>query len=79
MFRRDATYGIQPYAYAVLGGLLSSQCCVIQLALNAMSVGCAGFSALTPYRPAFLAATTAGLVLSHRKYGPFSWLTLVFG
>lgn len=62
--------GLQPYGYAILGGLLSSQCCVIQLALNVMSVGCAGFSALSPYRPAFLAATTASLVLSHRRYDP---------
>eukprot|EP00884_Botryococcus_braunii_P021464 jgi/Botrbrau1/8000/Bobra.384_2s0026.1 len=64
----SATSALQPYAYAVLGGLLSSQCCVIQLALNAMSVGCAGFSVLSPYRPAFLAVTTAGLLYTHRKY-----------
>lgn len=63
----SAVSGLQPYAYAVVGGLLSSQCCIIQLALNAMSVGCAGFSVLSPYRPAFLAATTAGLLYTHRK------------
>ncbi len=50
---------------AVLGGLLSSSCCVLQLALNAASLGCAGFSALTPYRPLFLAATAGGLGLAH--------------
>jgi hypothetical protein len=50
---------------AVLGGLLSSSCCVLQLALNALSFGCAGFSALTPYRPLFLAATAGGLGLAH--------------
>ena len=27
---------------AVAGGLLSSSCCILQLALNALSVGCAG-------------------------------------
>ncbi|KAG0267518.1 hypothetical protein BGZ95_002830 [Linnemannia exigua] len=43
------------YIMAVILGLLSSSCCLIQLALNLMSVGCAGFSILTPYRPLFLA------------------------
>jgi hypothetical protein len=60
--------GLQPYAYAVVGGLLSSSCCVIQLALNAMSVGCAGFSVLTPYRPSLIAVTALGLAYSHQKY-----------
>ena len=37
-------------------GLLSSACCLIQLILNALSVGCAGFNtALGPVRPYFLA------------------------
>lgn len=36
--------------------LLSSSCCVLQLALNLLSVGCAGFNAvLGPTRPLFLA------------------------
>lgn len=50
---------------AVLGGLLSSSCCVLQLFLNALSVGCAGFSALTPYRPLFLALTASSLGATH--------------
>ena len=37
-------------------GLLSSACCLFQVILNAMSVGCAGFNTvLGPFRPYFLA------------------------
>lgn len=39
------------------GGLLSSSCCLLQLALNFTPVGCAGFSVLTPYRHYFRAVT----------------------
>ena len=39
-------------------GLLSSSCCALQLALNAFSVGCAGFNTyLGPARPFLLALT----------------------
>lgn len=39
-------------------GLLSSSCCMLQLILNAFSVGCAGFNTvLGPVRPYFLAMT----------------------
>jgi copper chaperone CopZ len=39
-------------------GLLSSSCCVLQLILNALSFGCAGFNnVLGPLRPMFLALT----------------------
>jgi hypothetical protein len=44
---------------ALTGGLLSSSCCVIQLVLNYTSIGCAGFSALTPYKHVFRAITGA--------------------
>lgn len=40
---------------AVVSGLLASSCCVVQLLLNALSLGCAGFSLLTPYKPWFRA------------------------
>ncbi|KAG0334883.1 hypothetical protein BG000_007958 [Podila horticola] len=50
------------YLYAITVGLLSSSCCVVQLVLNAFSIGCAGFSVLTPLRPMFL-AISCGLVL----------------
>lgn len=47
-----------------VGGLLASSCCLVQLVLNAFSVGCAGFSVLDGYRPVFLGLTLVGLVAS---------------
>lgn len=39
-------------------GLLSSSCCVLQLALNMLSIGCAGFNTiLGPIRPQMIAIT----------------------
>jgi copper chaperone CopZ len=47
--------------------LLSSSCCVIQFALNMLSVGCAGFnSVLGPARPFFLACALHARVLLRR-------------
>ena len=37
----------------------------IQLVLNTFSVGCAGFSVLTPYRALFLGLTASSLGWSH--------------
>lgn len=54
---------------ALTGGLLASSCCVVQLALNALSVGCAGFSVLRPYRPHLRAATAALLALLLVRHG----------
>ncbi|BDA48312.1 hypothetical protein COCOBI_11-5720 [Coccomyxa sp. Obi] len=65
MIRASATH---IYGAALLGGILSSSCCVVQLALNLFSVGCAGFSILTPYRPLFMGLTTASLGYSHFKH-----------
>lgn len=46
------------YAWWSVIGLLSSSCCAIQLILNAMSVGCAGFNtAIGPWRPVLMATT----------------------
>ncbi|KAK9902032.1 hypothetical protein WJX75_001765 [Coccomyxa subellipsoidea] len=59
---------VQLYATALTGGLLSSSCCLVQLALNFFSMGCAGFSVLTPYRPLFMGLTTASLGYSHLKH-----------
>ncbi|KAK3842200.1 MAG: hypothetical protein J3R72DRAFT_443925 [Linnemannia gamsii] len=56
------------YITAVAFGLLSSSCCLIQLALNLMSVGCAGFSILTPYRPLFLAFSSLLVLFNLFKY-----------
>ena len=53
--------------YWTLISLLSSSCCVIQLALNMLSVGCAGFnSILGPARPFFLACALHARVLLRR-------------
>jgi hypothetical protein len=65
----------------VFGGLMSSSCCLIQLLLNAVSVGCAGFSALGILRPLSLSVSFGYLgarsFLEHRtgikKPRPWSW------
>ena len=44
------------------GGLLSSSCCVVQLAMNALSMGCAGFAVLKPWKP-YMRAWTLALVV----------------
>lgn len=43
-------------------------CDQVQLALNVFSIGCAGFSVLTPYRPLFIGLTTASLGYTHLKH-----------
>ncbi|PNW85733.1 hypothetical protein CHLRE_03g207650v5 [Chlamydomonas reinhardtii] len=48
-------------AVSLLGGLGASSCCVLQLALNAVGLGCAGFAVLTPYEPIFKGITLAAL------------------
>lgn len=48
--------GAHKMAWWSVIGLLSSSCCAIQIVLNAMSLGCAGFnSILGPIRPTLLA------------------------
>eukprot|EP00957_Ditylum_brightwellii_P175711 13378838-Ditylum_brightwellii.AAC.1 len=48
------------WAWWSLLGLLSSSCCALQILLNLLSFGCAGFNtALGPLRPTFLALTVA--------------------
>ena len=64
-----------------VGGLLSSSCCLVQLALNAFSLGCAGFASLDRFRPFFLSTTLGTLLLrahlEHRagimEPRPLSW------
>ncbi|KAF9581959.1 hypothetical protein BGW38_000836, partial [Lunasporangiospora selenospora] len=56
------------YLYALTAGLLSSSCCIIQLALNLFSIGCAGFSVLTPLRPLFLGLTLLLVVYTITAY-----------
>ncbi|KAL2916312.1 hypothetical protein HK105_204068 [Polyrhizophydium stewartii] len=47
--------------------MLASSCCVVQLVLNALSVGCAGFAVLTPYRLPFTGVALGLLIASSRK------------
>lgn len=54
---------------SLLGGLLASSCCVVQLALNSLSIGCAGFSLLRPYRHWMRLATAAMLGLLLARHG----------
>ena len=46
---------------ATVGGLLSSSCCAVQLLLNSISVGCAGFAVLDRFRSLFLCLTFSSL------------------
>ena len=60
-------HGAHRAGWWTLLSLLSSSCCVIQLALNMLSVGCAGFnSILGPARPFFLACALHARVLLRR-------------
>ena len=60
---QEPSYYLQ-YLSSTVGGLLASSCCVIQLALNVFSFGCAGFSVLDDYRPLFLVLTFTSLFAS---------------
>ncbi|KAG0222332.1 hypothetical protein BGW42_006681 [Actinomortierella wolfii] len=65
----DSSCSTRSYLYAVLMGLLTSSCCIIQLVLNAFSIGCAGFSVLTPFRPFFVSLSIAMIVYNIFQYG----------
>ena len=52
----------------ILGGLLSSSCCTIQLVLNSVSVSCAGFAVLDKFRPLFLLITFSSLAYKTYMY-----------
>jgi hypothetical protein len=78
IYSRDSTKTI---LFSV-GGLLSSSCCLIQLLINCLSLGCAGFSRLDPYRPIFLFSTFGAMTVRSlteykagvRKARPILWL-----
>ncbi|ORY95245.1 hypothetical protein BCR43DRAFT_492678 [Syncephalastrum racemosum] len=56
------------WSIATIGmALLASSCCVIQLVLNMLSISCAGFAVLTPYRPWFTLATLATMTLAWQR------------
>ena len=64
MERAPSGSSAKRWCAVVVGGLLSSNCCALQLLLNYVGVGCAGFAVLSPFRLYFfLAAATALLVM----------------
>jgi copper chaperone CopZ len=55
----------------LVGGLLISSCCLIQLFLNLFGIGCAGLNTLLlPYRPLFISLTVISLTYSFFRYRP---------
>jgi len=59
---------LPPALAALAGGLLASSCCLVQLALNAFGLGCAGFAALDAWRAPALAAGLAALAAAHGRH-----------
>ncbi|CAF2736585.1 unnamed protein product [Rotaria sp. Silwood2] len=58
----------------LIGGLLISSCCLIQLFLNLFGIGCAGLNTLLlPYRPLFISLTIISLTYSFFRYRPSKW------
>ncbi len=58
----------------LIGGLLVSSCCLVQLFLNAFGIGCAGLNTLLlPYRPLFISLTVISLTYSFFRYHPSKW------
>mmetsp|Transcript_28889 Transcript_28889/g.53346 ORF Transcript_28889/g.53346 Transcript_28889/m.53346 type:complete len:290 (-) Transcript_28889:180-1049(-) len=84
LFFLDAYHDIKEYmmqtasemAWWSVLGLLSSSCCAIQILLNALSFGCAGFNnVLGPIRPTFVAMTIMAQMSSwYVSYSrPYQW------
>ena len=58
----------------LIGGLLISSCCVIQLLLNLFGIGCAGLNTLLlPYRPVFISLTVISLTYAFWRSRPSKW------
>jgi hypothetical protein len=53
--------------YSITSALLASSCCPIQIIINTLGFGCAGFAILTPYKPLFLTLTIASLTAKWRS------------
>jgi len=69
-------HGAHRMAWWSLLGLLSSSCCALQILLNALSFGCAGFNTtLGPLRPTFIAVTMTAQALAWSVAYPrrFQW------
>ncbi|KAI9359237.1 hypothetical protein DFJ73DRAFT_757695 [Zopfochytrium polystomum] len=69
--------GASSAAIAPIAALLASSCCVVQLLLNAFSIGCAGFAVLDPYAPVFAALCLAALSASWLANGRVASRSLV--
>ena len=54
---------------SISSSLIVSNCCLIQLVFNYLSIGCAGFAILNPIRPFVRMATIASILsmLSHKR------------
>lgn len=58
----------------LIGGLLISSCCLIQLFLNLFGLGCAGLNTfLLPYRPVFISLTIVSLTYAFYRSRPSKW------
>lgn len=58
----------------LIGGLLISSCCLIQLFLNLFGIGCAGLNTfLLPYRPLFISLTIVWLTYGFYRSRPSKW------
>ena len=58
----------------LIGGLLISSCCLIQLFLNLFGIGCAGLNTfLLPYRPLFISLTIVSLTYAFCRSRPSKW------
>eukprot|EP00798_Chlamydomonas_sp_ICE-L_P011671 gene11671-34392_t len=69
---RSKNAPLAPLIATLLGSLLSSSCCVIQLLLNLLNFGCAGFAIMNPYSPYLRAATACVFSAYAVKYGIWS-------
>lgn len=60
---------------SICSSLIASNCCLIQLVLNYLSIGCAGFAILEPIRPFARMATIASILyMLSRKRSARTWV-----
>lgn len=73
-----ASSSLKQLTIAVGLGLANSSCCVVQLILNSMSIGCAGFAVLTPWRfPLLTLSSTFSLMAIQQNGGLINRRSLV--
>ena len=62
---------VRSWINGLVGGLLVSSCCLVQLLLNLFGIGCAGLNTLLlPYRSVFVSLTVVSLTYSFFRYRP---------